>query len=1321
MAIQTDQIVSDDTLKSLGSTSREQIKSILTRLNNELESPLRLHATFPTPDAKLNFSASSIDLGDGAKRSIPALKSQVFNLSASSIDFQTQAVVGTFAITWPSSTVGMFRRAGFTLLSSGVIQVLFSAESVTQGALANAGTLFVKSGIALGFIDLECTHASGKFKTAGSAADIIENSQINRFSSGSGGSSGSGSSAGGGELADLMFSAMLRDSFSDQLDGTTPTDVSAGKTDPALYDSSNELIRLNYDASKTVTGIGTAMTLNSAPSFTIKNGDVLIVNGEVRKFTVTDQTTIVLESAFSVDPTASACCVSQAVHTVDLNNFDNGGLGQSVASQYTTNIDEVMLGYADTETLGDIIPNFGSAPVVAFSASTDNSNWTTTRVRKTSLSEQESVVTCPTSNPNLYLRFFANKTSGSGAVNLLSYKVAFHKILGQVAGANYYTAFARPTSSIAQNCTIGLVGGKTRFKFSFPYTRGLNSTEASGSVLEVIANGQIVPRYTAGVTDDNQAYFKEIDDSTIEMDTDYSSAGIDFQFKVQRVGIIDNNSQNTSKIALHDDLLDQTLEAQVIPLFRSAVNGAPSNTQFRSDITNRASIPDLSSMLSVQMGVQRMITQEIYQIQNEFGPNGQPVFGAVNDKFNQIRFVGSWASANGTSGQLILSSTVNDYVEVVFYGTGLNLVGYIDNGNTSVLASVDGGSEGTNLLINTVSASPLNGRNYSNQIIRNIASGLSLGFHTVKLRISAINGYSFNVYGFEILTETTSLRVTPGNIIKGKYKNSLSALQTVAYDSNFESGTLGTKGGCVLVYLKADGTIGKSVTPTDTTALYLANTNHANEEIVRTHSPREFGAGRSDDFSINSSTSGQNLAFTLDDGSTTLVCSGAFFRTVNGVEYLRQNNAGDWFSITFVGTGLDIYGFAEAGAPTSGLVDVIVDGGATQTFTETITTSTFNNPHNLPICSGLPYGTHTVKIRRTAGSSVVFGVIRFNIYAPKKPSLPTGAIELAQYYKVADFVRNTISTTGVDSPSIGIIRKTCKREFTYSGTWSTLVSALEVAPTEIGGQETNTQTSGGYLQYTFFGTGFDFRFRADTNRSANNTVLLNGLTLNTTNFSTAIISFYGNGSYTQATGLLNQNGSQSESGLAVSGLPLGLYTIRVTNNTTNFLVFNALDIISPIHAPTLNGPYVVQNTLSLGNNGFLDLRKFNKKDIYIPSNMVSTKGTDTVSTTSLTSVPLKDCSVTMLSKTGRVRITANCSMPSSSSSVGIAIFINGVKRSIDVTTSNNGSTLWGMFVNYSNTFNVPIGFNKIDVYFVLASGTSTSLSSRDFTVEDVGV
>jgi len=137
--------------------------------------PVRLYAT-TTPDSNLNIEAQQIQRGDGAGVSVPALDGLVPSFVVSSIDFQAQTTSGgTFAIAFPASTVGLFRRVGLTLKNDGTMNVAFSAEAASVGALADPGTLFIV-GYHVGWIDLECTDVAGKFKTAGSATDIIENS-----------------------------------------------------------------------------------------------------------------------------------------------------------------------------------------------------------------------------------------------------------------------------------------------------------------------------------------------------------------------------------------------------------------------------------------------------------------------------------------------------------------------------------------------------------------------------------------------------------------------------------------------------------------------------------------------------------------------------------------------------------------------------------------------------------------------------------------------------------------------------------------------------------------------------------------------------------------------------------------------------------------------------------------------------------------------------------------------------------------------------------------------------------------------------------------
>jgi hypothetical protein len=188
----TSQIKQRTDLDQLGIVDGAFLSEVLDSVNTELNSPLKLAATFPTADAVLNFETSVVDTGDGAKESLSPIKSQIYTIPASTIDFQTQATSGaTFVIVWPTNTIGFFRNVGFTLLGNGNIQALFSEENAVQGSLSNPGALFVKTGVALGYVALEATSASA-FKTAGSLTDIIENAGIYRFSTGSGGGSGTG-------------------------------------------------------------------------------------------------------------------------------------------------------------------------------------------------------------------------------------------------------------------------------------------------------------------------------------------------------------------------------------------------------------------------------------------------------------------------------------------------------------------------------------------------------------------------------------------------------------------------------------------------------------------------------------------------------------------------------------------------------------------------------------------------------------------------------------------------------------------------------------------------------------------------------------------------------------------------------------------------------------------------------------------------------------------------------------------------------------------------------------------------------------------------
>jgi hypothetical protein len=72
----------------------------------------------------------------------------------------------------------------------------------------------------------------------------------------------------------------------------------------------------------------------------------------------------------------------------------------------------------------------------------------------------------------------------------------------------------------------------------------------------------------------------------------------------------------------------------------TAVTSSPGVGQFLSSIIGRASIPDIANDFRASLGIERIPVQQIMLLQNEFGPNGEPVYGALNDTRGLIRFVG---------------------------------------------------------------------------------------------------------------------------------------------------------------------------------------------------------------------------------------------------------------------------------------------------------------------------------------------------------------------------------------------------------------------------------------------------------------------------------------------------------------------------------------------------------------------------------------------------------------------------------------------------------------------------------------------------------
>lgn len=649
----------------------------------------------------------------------------------------------------------------------------------------------------------------------------------------------------------------------------------------------------------------------------------------------------------------------------------------------------------------------------------------------------------------------------------------------------------------------------------------------------------------------------------------------------------------------------------------TATSGVPGAGEFWSTVVGRAPIKNFAA-LRPSLGIERIITQKITgPIPGEIGPNGEVVYGTVNDKWGQIRFVGKWASPTFNGGTMFISDIENDFVEITFWGTGLNVL-FRAGTTRDARYQLDGGPESSNIFPN--GSTVISNRNYAENMPVSVVSGQTQGWHTVKIRNGSVTDVDLGIGGFEILNEEASGNITiPAGraLLEGK-ELELASDTTIPYNSDFDSiirdggavGSISDKGGHVVVYIKADGTIGKSIIETDSgLPLYTTSADHTNEEVITTHHFREFGAGRTDDLSLltDSGATSQPAAFTLDDGVTS-VCGREVWAYKGGL--YSGSGSSDLITIVFVGTGLDL----ELVASNDHRNTVVnIDGVSAGTLTDLS-----NQKHILKVCSGLPYGTHVVHL--TEASSGTQQYSRLIVYGPKKPELPTGAVELSDYFLVADFVP---PTGGLVKPAVtgdGLISKTNFREAVYSGTGLTASLDTNTVANWIHGTQVNIPTtSGNFVEYTFFGTGFIFGSSSSGSPDAI-------LSIDGVNYTGAATVVGGTGSWTPGSSKWFVNASR----LIVTGLTLGIHTVRLTTDGSGIsLAFAHFDTITPIHSPKLNGPHALQSTIRTGSEGILDTRSFGSQ-VIIPSNTYRAKNIAAFSqTSSATRIPVTDMLITV--------------------------------------------------------------------------------------------
>jgi hypothetical protein len=628
-----------------------------------------------------------------------------------------------------------------------------------------------------------------------------------------------------------------------------------------------------------------------------------------------------------------------------------------------------------------------------------------------------------------------------------------------------------------------------------------------------------------------------------------------------------------------------------------------------TEISNRAQIVDLANDLMPRLGINRIQTQQLKEMPKELGPNGEKVFGVVNDKFDQIRFVGDWqissTNSDGPGVKAAPNTVITDdhFIEFTFYGTGANLLVRTAGSASDLDIEVDGTPYSS--ISNGNQATITVSRNYSTNQIFKMADNLTLGTHTIKIIGRSGNVGGADIYGFEILNEDTQIKVNPGKAFLNDMRITKSTQESVDYASGFDNeyGTSGTKGGAVVTYLKTDGSVGKDIRYTEVSQLNLGAADHTNEEVISEYYPREFGMGRADDFTTLVG-SNADRAFTLDDGVTSLI--GNDVRGVNNSENLGffAGAANGYFTFTFVGTGLDINYTADF-TGTADAHTVYIDGVSVGTLNLPVTNSIIDRA---TIVSGLPYGTHTVRINRDIVSAGGLFINKFLVYSPKKPEVPSNTIPLGSYYLMSDFSQ---TTEGRDHVSSGVLRRQITREMAYTGSgWS--ISA--VAPTiTISGFSAQSTTLNDKITIGFWGVGFDVRINSEANVTY--TLSVDG----SSDFSSLTTNLNGaGGTWTPGAGTLSGNTGIGAS-LSVEGLALDYheFEIEITTASGGALALDAFDVITPIHSPKLNEEFMLQNSLTVGNQSIGDDRGFDFGQQFKISESRSIGGDSTTSTTLL--------------------------------------------------------------------------------------------------------
>jgi hypothetical protein len=341
------------------------------------------------------------------------------------------------------------------------------------------------------------------------------------------------------------------------------------------------------------------------------------------------------------------------------------------------------------------------------------------------------------------------------------------------------------------------------------------------------------------------------------------------------------------------------------------------------------------------------------------------------------------------------------------------------------------------------------------------------------------------------------------------------------------------------------------------------------------------------------------------------------------------------------------------------------------------------------------------------------------------PSLPANSTQLAEYNVFANYSANASST--LNTIASGVLRKQNMREALYTGTgWASSTPIVTTAQTS--GYEISTSTSNDTSTYYFWGTGFEFRFTADTAATAPTlTVLIDGLTPSTTNFPGSTTTSYGNvTSFTASTGAVvtSTNGSANHSGFGVSGVTLGWHklTVQLTNTPGAGNGWNpmCLDIITPVYsyAYGVNGDPVG----SISINDIRNILPNNSYNLYKPGFMsrYGVNNTWNLTNTNAGSIPISDLYGYFYSDGSPLMISYNIMAENSGSGESFfQLYIDNQAYGMPTgVVASSHTTVTG-----NVPINLPAGLHFVSLAWYQAGGTTATYyeTVRSLTITPLSV